>query len=299
MSPTPAAATNADSGRSRPARSRAPLGSARPIDFVRRRRTSIAITLAALVLLALLLGYESSRLRNPAWTSGWTLGGMLLFLTLLSLRKRLNFLPLGSLSSWMQAHLHVGWASIVVAALHVGPKIPEGAFERILAGGFLLLAASGLYGAWLSRTAPRRLAALPFEIRYEEIPVRRRALDERVRQTVLESARTTGVLGEFHVARTADFFARPRSWRYWLWPSGDERRRLESELAQLDRYLTDEQRALRQRLSQAVRERDDLDYHQALQGRLKYWLFLHVAGTWGLWVLVALHVAVVHAFRGV
>ena len=115
---------------------------------------------------------------------------------------------------------------------------------------------------------------------------------------VLQSAESTGVLADFHLEVTAPFFGRSRGLSYWLWPGSATRRRIETELSLLDRYLTDSQRQVAKQLALAVRERDDLDFHQAVQGRLKLWLFAHIAMTYSLWALIVIHVILVHAFRG-
>lgn len=268
------------------------------VDFVRRRLRNAGLALSALVLLGLWLAHESASLRNPAWTSGWLLMGAILFLTALSARKRLSCLPLGRMAWWLQAHIHVGWASIVLFFLHSGFSVPNGWFEQSLATLFLLLASSGLLGLWITRTGPKQLSKLPIEIRYEEIADRRRRLEERVHGIVLRSAETTGVLADFHLEETAPFFGQSRPLAYWIWPGSARRRKIELELSLLDRYLTDAQRQVARELAIAVRERDDLDYHQAIQGRLKLWLFAHIALTYSLWVLIAIHVVLVYAFRG-
>ena len=265
--------------------------------FLRRRLRNTLLTASVLLLFAIVVGLQTPLL-DRSWVTGWTLLGVLGFLTALSIRKRLAFLPLGSVSSWMQWHLQAGWASVVLFAWHVGPRIPDGTFEFALAFLFLSVAGSGVFGWRLSRSAPRQLAMLPHEVRYEAIPARRLALAEHVRAIVLESAKTTGVLGDFYLSHCQSFFERPRSLIYRLIPTGTTRRRLEAQALRLDRYLTDQERDLRQRLSLAIREKDDLDFHAAIQGRLKYWLFAHLATTYSMWILVVVHVVLVHAFRG-
>ncbi|MCA9106116.1 MAG: hypothetical protein KDA83_11845 [Planctomycetales bacterium] len=268
------------------------------IHFRTRRVRNAVLAGSALLLLSVWLAYESASLTNPAWTSGWVLGSVILFLTALSARKRLACLPLFPVSTWVQAHIHAGWASVVLLALHVGWHWPNGVFEQTLAALFLLLAGSGIWGLWLTRQSPKQLAKLPLEVRYEEIRDRRRRLDEHVHRVVLQSAESTGVLADFHLEVTAPFFGRSRGLSYWLWPGSATRRRIETELSLLDRYLTDSQRQVAKQLALAVRERDDLDFHQAVQGRLKLWLFAHIAMTYSLWALIVIHVILVHAFRG-
>ncbi len=48
-----------------------------------------------------------------------------------------------------------------------------------------------------------------------------------------------------------------------------------------------------------VEAKDDLDYQRALQGALKFWLFVHVPLTYGLLIFAAFHILVVYSFSGV
>ena len=47
-----------------------------------------------------------------------------------------------------------------------------------------------------------------------------------------------------------------------------------------------------------VRKKDDLDYHTAMQGRLKMWLFVHIAMTWSLLIFSVVHGVLAHAYGG-
>ena len=53
-----------------------------------------------------------------------------------------------------------------------------------------------------------------------------------------------------------------------------------------------------ERLSDLVCQKDDLDYHHALQATLKGWLFVHIPLTYSLWILVVLHLVLAYAFTG-
>jgi hypothetical protein len=71
-----------------------------------------------------------------------------------------------------------------------------------------------------------------------------------------------------------------------------------SEIEDLDRYLSSDQRSLGQQLSQMVKKKDDLDYHAAQQGRLKIWLFAHIGFTYSLLLVSIIHGVMAHAFAG-
>jgi hypothetical protein len=105
-------------------------------------------------------------------------------------------------------------------------------------------------------------------------------------------------LSEYYQRRLLPYFQTQRSWLYRLLPTGGRRRQLLLELADLDRYLASSGLDCRHQLSTMVQSKDDLDYQLALQSRLR-WLFkVHVALTWSLVILIAVHVALVLGFSG-
>ena len=69
-------------------------------------------------------------------------------------------------------------------------------------------------------------------------------------------------------------------------------------IGELDRYLSRPGRETGRQLARLVREKDDLDYHRALQGRLKLWLFVHIGLTYGLLFAAILHGVLAHSFGG-
>jgi hypothetical protein len=76
------------------------------------------------------------------------------------------------------------------------------------------------------------------------------------------------------------------------------RKRLFVELGEVSRYLSDAERETSEKLFALVRRRDDLDYHEALQWRLKMWLFLHIGLSYPLLLLGCVHGWLAHLFGG-
>ena len=60
-----------------------------------------------------------------------------------------------------------------------------------------------------------------------------------------------------------------------LIPTGGRRRRLLSDLKDLERYVENDGRSTADRFAALVRRRDDLDYQFALQLRLRLWVAFH------------------------
>ena len=81
-------------------------------------------------------------------------------------------------------------------------------------------------------------------------------------------------------------------------PTGRTRRQLVAELEDLDRFLAGDDRRVSRELAIMVRKKDDLDYHRVMQGKLKMWLFVHIAMTYSLLIFAVVHGILAHAFSG-
>ena len=71
-----------------------------------------------------------------------------------------------------------------------------------------------------------------------------------------------------------------------------------NELRVLERYLSTQERQTAAELAELIETKDNLDYHNAMQGALKCWLFVHIPLTYVLLPFVVVHVVLVHAFSG-
>jgi hypothetical protein len=268
--------------------------------FARRRIAFAVATLAALGA----AWWWAQRLENGLHTSsfftGWLLLGTIVFLAAFQARKRLPAPPLGSASAWLQAHIYAGFATAGLFALHVPLRWPTGVLEATLAGLYAATFVSGITGLYWTRTLPRRLSRVGEEVIYERIAARRGALRDRAQATVLATVRTAGAttLGQFYNERLHDYFSSRRHWRYRLWPTGQLRKSLMGNLTEATRYLSDAERKTAEDLFSFIRSRDDLDYHEALQWRLRVWLFVHIALTYPLLATAALHAWLAHVFYG-
>jgi hypothetical protein len=252
------------------------------------------------------LGLQDVSLQRSAYTSGWLLIGMCFFLAAYNLRKKLPFIPLGASSSWLQFHIYVGLLSIVVFIGHAvykpdaGFSWPNGYLEFTLGLLYALVAASGVFGLFITRFIPARLTVRGEEVIFERIgSFRRRVRDEAaalVVQSVAEADVTT--IADYYTHRLAVFFERPRNfWRHLIQSAGPRHEYLR-ELSDLDRYLSDVERPIAAKLTTLVEVKDDLDYQHALQFTLKTWLFAHIGLTYAMLLLAAMHAVLAYAFAG-
>jgi hypothetical protein len=144
------------------------------------------------------------------------------------------------------------------------------------------------------------LSRLGREHIYERIAAERGRLREQAQAAVLTGVRSGGetTLGEFYNARLHDYFSKHRGWLYRFYPNSKLRKALLAELTDGMQYLSDSERKTAERVFALVRERDDLDYSEALQWRLKAWLFVHIALVYPLLAAAGLHAWSAHLFYG-
>lgn len=239
-------------------------------------------------------------LGRPSIMSGYLLYGLVVFLALFNLQKKLPTLPLGNASLWLQVHIYVGLVAGAVFGLHLAFRVPNGWFECLLATSFMMTFISGLVGLVISRRVPHLLNRVSQQVVYERTPKLRRMLAERSRSAVLESVATSGAttLADFYTHRLFDFFARPRPFGYFIRPSSTRRKRLLADMHQLDRYLSPPEKSACEQLYSMVRKKDDLDFQEIQQRRVKVWLFAHIALTYILLVMATMHGVMVLAYRG-
>ena len=266
--------------------------------IVKRRIKYTVAALAAVTLLLLIVTAQESGLQRSAFTSGYILLTAILFLAAYNIRKRFPSLPLGSSATWMQLHIYVAFTAIAIFVMHVGLRIPNGKLECLLAGLFAIVAGSGIYGLYITRTIPKRLTAVREEVIFERIPQLRRQVCTEARALVIASADSTDLYSNFYRDQLARFFESPRSAWYYLFPSGNQRRKLVAHTDDLRRYASASQATVGDELVKLIWRKDDVDYHHALQGRLKLWLFAHIGFTYSLILVSLVHAVMVHAFHG-
>ncbi len=270
------------------------------ISFASRRLQSVALTIVVLACVAYWTHWQGSVFEHSAFGTGYLLLAAILFLTLYNLRKKMP-IPLWVTSTdWLQAHIYVGFSSAVFFGLHIGWRIPDGFIEGTLAGLYLATFVSGLVGLYWTRTIPHKLARVSEEVIFERIPRLRSRLRAKAEQAVLTTVRSAGVttLGEFYGNRLQDFFENSRGLRYFLRPTSRLRKSLLAELTEVSRYLSEPERQASELLFALIRKRDDLDFHAALQWRLKMWLFVHIGLTYPLIIVASLHGLLAHLFDG-
>ncbi len=271
----------------------------KPNRLTRRRAINALLLGIALFGIAAVVNRFERALMPSAFVTGIVLWLSLCFLAAFNLRKKLSFLPcLGTSAFWMQAHIYTGLGTFAVFGLHVGWRVPDGGLERVLAALYLCVGGSGIYGLYATRTIPKKLTQLRTEPIFESIPRLRTHIAKEALAIIESQVEHNQVLRALYYRQLRPFFENRRTLAYVIAPSARQARLLVNEIHKQDRYLAVADRDASKKLAQLVRERDDLDYHGAMQGRLKSWLILHVACTYSLLIIATLHGVMAHAFAG-
>lgn len=270
------------------------------ITFSRRRwRNGLISAIAAVGLFAWYTAYDVS-LYQPAYLTGWLLLALIVLLTLYNGRKKLSMVPLGTAATWLQWHVYMGLLAVLTFAMHIEWSIPNGFLERLLALFFVAVAGSGLLGLYLSRRFARMLTRRTEEVVLERIPEFIANLRGEAEELVMTSAVETGSssIADYYGNRLADFFAGPRNMRLHLQGSRWATFALMTDLNIMTRYLNDQEMVYADRLRRLVERKDQLDYAYALQSVLKGWLFVHLPATYGMILMILLHLLLVYSFGG-
>jgi hypothetical protein len=142
--------------------------------------SAVALAIAVILYVPYALGSVPPRGGSAlGLTYGIAGFGAMVVVTLLALRKKFPIWRIGRTQSWMRAHLWLGALSLPLILLHAGFLFGHG-LTSVLMGLFVIVYASGVFGAWLQHTMPRRIMRdVPMETIYDEIGhVREQLLDE-------------------------------------------------------------------------------------------------------------------------
>jgi hypothetical protein len=260
---------------------------------------AMSVTALAVGLLYLAQSRSERSLGRPDFVSGYALLTVSIALMLLSIRKRLLILPLGSIAVWQQIHHYLGLFAVGSFLLHAGVSV-QGGLETMLSLLFWGISLSGLLGWYINYATPKKLRATGRAVLREDIPSLRDELAKKAYSLALHAAgkSESACLAEHYMQHLRPFFQKRRSLAYCLVPNGRMRRNLLQDLEQVVRYLGPDGKASQSVLSQLIREKDDLDFQWAMLNRLRGWVIVHVSLIWSFYFLVAIHVYSVYRFHG-
>ena len=267
------------------------------IALSKRRAYGLAVLGIASAIGFLVYTIYALSLWRTDYATGWALLMLLVALTAFNVRKKLPVVPLGSSTLWLQVHVYSGAFSAVIFAMHVEFRVPNGWFEISLAALFGTVVVSGIVGLILSRSIPKRLQTRGEQVIFERQPVLLRQIRHDL-ESLMTNAMTSSSLSDFYASRLISFFAKPRHLWWHLMQSTRPCHALLSQLEALSRYLSAEERKIKDDIAELIGVKDDLDYHYAHQLVLKYWLFLHIPLSYSLLIVASAHGVLAYVYRG-
>lgn len=258
------------------------------------RWLKIATILCLLTIASYLLIDVTPRHNGGSWY-GYTLGtigvGLILWLTLLGLRKRAMTRGRWSLKAWTSAHVYLGSSLIVIGTLHTGFQL--GWNVHTLAYALMMLVIlSGLFGIIVYATLPTALSNNRAEMTQVQMLEAIRAIDRQLHDAAqpLPQAQASLVrqslnddpFGGSLIARLSGRYPRcataaaQASLRYW---TGDHPDTGREPLEKIDALLERKQAMLAR-----------LRRHLRLKALLEIWLYVHVPATFALLAALTAHI---------
>jgi len=250
-----------------------------------------------IAILAYLLVDVEPRPNGGSWL-GYALGTigalLIVWLSLLGIRKRAITPGKWSLKAWTSAHVYLGLSLIVIATLHTGFQF--GWNVHTLAYALMMLVIlSGMAGTWLYATLPASLSRNRKQMTQGQMVDAIAALDRQLNDAAQPLARAQADL--VVAALAEDPFA------YGLWrrlsgnyPSCATQAAIEgltmSGLA--DPAIERVEKLLVRRKAQLER----LRRHMRLRGMLEVWLYVHVPATIALIAALLAHIISVFYYWG-
>lgn len=266
--------------------------------FPARRLRDTGILLVALgIVLAVSWAY-STMLYALSYATGWGLLALVLFLTFFNIRKRLSYLPLLKISTWMKIHAYAGVFTLAVFFLHAGWGLPTGRFETLLWSMFMIVGISGIVGLIINRTIPVRQKQYGEVVFREQISTFRRQLANEIEELIINSMyhSQTRTLTKFYTARLHHFFAAPRNVLGHLLGQDVHIDKLLRELESASQYLDSDGKEVVSQIREKVLQKDGLDFQYAHYLILHAWLFIHIPATYSLLILAILHLSLAYGY---
>lgn len=258
------------------------------------RWLKIAAALSLFALAVYLLTDPQPRHNGGSWY-GYALGtlgaGLIVWLSLLGIRKRRANPGNWSVKAWTSAHVYLGLSLIVVGTLHTGFQL--GWNVHTLAWTLMMLViASGIYGISVYATLPERLSENRREMTREQMVESLAAIDRQLEAAAQPLSREdTDLVID---ALEQDVFAAGVWSRLTGGSSRDATRRALDRISTGRAYDRGEDDAAQQKVRALLGRRasqiDQIRRHMRLKALLEVWLYVHVPLTIALLAALAAHV---------
>jgi hypothetical protein len=233
-----------------------------------------------------------------AFTSGWVLFGVLAFLALFTIRKRLPFMPLAPASLWFMLHSVGGFLALFLFWLHTDGMGAKGFYGQVLTILFYITSISGVIGLFMEKVFPRQLTCSGGEIIYERIPAEIAGIREEVESLILKCTEETGTstLAEHYLETLNWYFQKPRFFMNNIFGSHLSQHWVRQQCMILERFLSGKEREYLDKVYMFAEKKRKIDFHYALQTLLKTWLLVHIPVAAAVMAMVIWHLILILVF---
>jgi hypothetical protein len=248
----------------------------------------IALILSGLLTVGYLMIEQEPRPNGGSWY-GYTLGtiglGLIVWLSLLGVRKRRPTPGHWNLKGWTSAHVYLGLSLIVIGTLHTGFQF--GWNVHTLAYALMILVIlSGMYGIWAYATFPSKLSGTRGDMTRAQMVEALEAIDRQLESAAQPLGRTES--DAVISALEQDIFYGGAWGRLTgTYPGCATRGALAAIALAAPSDATDKVHAL---LTRRAQQLDQIRRYLRIKALIEIWLFIHIPATIALLAALLAHV---------
>ena len=261
------------------------------VGFLKHKRFRylwVALTLCGLLTVGYLTIEQEPRPNGGSWY-GYTLGtiglGLIVWLSLLGVRKRRPTPGHWNLKGWTSAHVYLGLSLIVIGTLHTGFQF--GWNVHTLAYALMMVVIlSGMYGVWAYATFPSKLSGTRGEMTRAQMVEALEAIDRQLDSAAqpLERSESDVVIA----ALSQDiFFGGAWGRLTGTYPGCATNAALAANAAAPASAATDKVHAL---LTRRADQLAQIRRYLRIKALIEIWLFIHIPATIALLAALLAHV---------
>jgi hypothetical protein len=259
----------------------------------------VALLLCGLAIAAYLFSSPEPRHSGGSWL-GYLLGvvsaALIVWLTMLGLRKRAITPGKWSLKGWTSAHVYLGLSLIVLATLHTGFQFGWN-IHTLAYVLMMVVIASGLFGIVMYSVIPRQMSDNRAQIGVKQMLDETAAIDVDLRAAAQPLAEAPALLVQDAIERTVlgGTLLQRLATRHPKCPTllaAHELREMANKLGSSAGDLGGVVSLLERKQAMLARARR----HIRFRALLEVWLYLHVPFTFGLLIALTAHIVSVFYF---
>ncbi len=251
--------------------------------------------LICLVIIASYFWVDVQPRHNGGSWYGYTLGTIgvliILWLTMLGLRKRAMTAGSWSLKAWTSAHVYLGLSLIVIGTLHTGFQLGWN-IHTLAYALMMVVIISGIFGIYLYATLPQKLSSNREEMTETQMIEALRSFDRQLHDAAqpLEPEQAALVQGSLEQDPFSGGFFKRITGKY----PGCKTRHAIAELRRARTYAPRTDNNPTEKVEQLLERKEDtmwrLRKHLQIKAMLQVWLYIHVPMTFALIAALSAHI---------